>query len=277
MHLMAVILALLLAGKVIVVAAATRVDKLVAETLLLIVVPASDVFVAVAGIQGSGALGRFVFNSWLLYILSAWIAPRRAILFRLKAIVVAVTAAIIEHLALPGSCVVVPHEHILVTTAHISWLIALAFGRSLLRLRLGFGLGLGLGLLWRLRSSTALQTIRFGLETIAIAFTAAIIELATSTTWFVKHPLNRIVITVSTFLRLITDIHVALGWRWSRRLWLLLAASQAGLFAWEAILITFTAAIVELATGSLLCIVVPGKFIVRTLTDLSGNVADILD
>lgn len=118
---MAVILALLLGGKVVVIATAARVNKFIAESLLAVVVPARCVLITVARLWGPEALIRFRF--WARFLIYACNATRRAVLFGIEAIIVAPAATIVELLAATQSRIIVPLEHILSAIAHRCWLI----------------------------------------------------------------------------------------------------------------------------------------------------------
>lgn len=186
------------------------------------------------------------------------------------------------------SCIVAPLEFPLIAISHRSWLITHTARHC------GTWTGLGLGflcwssfglLLWlfRLRCwlscflrGTTLLALGFRLKAISIATTTAIVELTTATSGLIKDPLEFPIAAFTRRLRFIADIHLAWSWRSSSWLRLPIAAGNAGLLAGKAILIATTAAVVELTTGSILGVIVPGEGIVGTLPDIRGNIANVL-
>lgn len=189
------------------------------------------------------------------------------------------------------SRIVAPLEFPLIAISHRSWLIT----HTARHCRTWSGLGLGFlcwssfGLLlclFRLRGlrgwlscflwDTTLLTLGFRLKAISIATTTAIVELTTLTSGLIKDPLEFPLAAFTLRFRFIADINLA--WSlWSNcGFWLPIAACNAGLFAGKAILIATTAAVVELTTSSILGVIVPGEGIVGTLTNIRGNVANVL-
>lgn len=117
-HIVARILALLLAGIVVLVAAAARVDELIAKSILVVVVPTRYALVTVAGFRGLVALAGINWLLWLLfYIVNA---TCRAILFSIETILVAAAASVVELLAVTAGRVVAPLKLPVIAITHRS-------------------------------------------------------------------------------------------------------------------------------------------------------------
>lgn len=276
----ALVLALLLGGIVVGITAAARVDELVAESLRAVVEPAGHVVVAVTRFEGQEALGRVVLHgigtNADVYVDRA---ASRALLLGGKAVIIAATAAVVERLTATLGLVVVPVERPFVALSWISRLTALSDSRSRIWLP-GWSRCSWRSRGRRLLAKTTLLTIVLCLEAIAIAATVAIVELTASPNLPIEVPLEDPGTTFSWSGFLVTDVLPTGLWPGGGGggcgFGLAVATRQTGLLGGEAVLIAPTAAVVELATGLILSVVVPAGNVVGTLAHLGRNLTDVL-